>query len=119
MRATTTQEFVDKIAELIIHANLKGDQQDLKVAAVKEVAQARTNIVLDQLDLVGRIRLVYFLLDMSLVQRGPGCKIRGAEARKARVISLAGVDLATDPGPNGRFESHEDRHLGKSDDHMG
>lgn len=116
MRAEVTEKFVDKVAELVIHSNLKGDQQDTKVAAVKAVAQARTNLVLEQLDLVGRLRLVYFLLDIALVQKGPGCKIRGFEERKDRVVSLVGVDLATDPGPNGRFESHDDRYLGKSDD---
>jgi hypothetical protein len=116
MRAAVTEEFVDKVAELVIHANLRGDQQDPNVVAVKAVAQARANLALDQLDLIGKLRLVYFLHDLGLVQEGPGCKISGFEERKARVISLAGVDLATDPGPNGRFESHEDRYLGKSDD---
>lgn len=116
MRALVTREFVDKVAELVIHADLKGDQEDPKIAAVKTVAQARTNLVLEQVDFLGRLRLVNFLLDMALVQQGPGCRGRDVEVREDRVISLAGLDLASDPGPNQKFESDDDRYRGNSDD---
>ncbi len=81
------QAYFDRIAELLLEAQLRASQPD---AQAREVARVRTLTVLRRLDGTRKGILLRFLYDSELVKRDPAIRLVEADLREA---GLSGADL--------------------------